>query len=213
VTLGPPALRCCGRPLISNGLLHDTVEHARHNVEALFPWAETGAPIVACEPSCILTIKDDYPALLRGEERRRAEAVAARCTTFEELLDELLSARGTLAAEPFRAGPKRLLVQGHCHQRSLVGMSAALRLLRRIPGAEVVDLDAGCCGMAGSFGYEKEHYDVSRLVGEQQLFPAVRDAAPDDRIIASGMSCRMQIAHFTGRVALHPATLLDSLLD
>ncbi len=166
-------------------------------------------PIIACEPSCILTIKDDYPALLRGDRRRQAEVVAAVCLTFEELLDRLL----TDGSSPFRVGPKRLLVQGHCHQRSLVGMAAALRLLRRIPGAEVVDLDAGCCGMAGSFGYEKEHYEVSRLVGEQRLFPALRKAEPADVVVASGFSCRMQIAHFTGRTALHPAALLDSLLD
>src|SRR5207244_1743046 len=121
-----------------------------------------GKPIMACEPSCILTIKDDYPALLRGEARRKAETVAAACQTFEELLD------GLLTKEPdkvkFKPGPKKILVQGHCHQRSLVGMAPTLKLLRRILGAEVIDLDAGCCGMAGSFGYEKEHYEISRLV-------------------------------------------------
>ena len=102
-------------------------------------------------------------------------------------------------------------MQGHCHQRSLVGMGPALRLLRRIPGAEVVDLDAGCCGMAGSFGYEKEHYEVSRLVGEQRLFPAVRGADPETVVVAPGFSCRLQIGHFTGRAAVHPAELLRAL--
>jgi Fe-S oxidoreductase len=92
-------------------------------------------------------------------------------------------------------------------------MTAALRLLRRVPAAEIVDLDTGCCGMAGSFGYEKEHYEVSRLVGEQRLFPALRKADPADMVAASGLSCRMQITHFTGRTALHPAQLLASLLD
>jgi Fe-S oxidoreductase len=87
-------------------------------------------------------------------------------------------------------------------------MAATLRLLRRLPGAEVVDLDAGCCGMAGSFGYEREHYDVSRLVGEHRLFPAVRQAPPGSVIVAAGFSCRMQIEHFTGQRALHPAILL-----
>jgi FAD/FMN-containing dehydrogenase/Fe-S oxidoreductase len=209
VTLGPPTLRCCGRPLISNGLLTEAVACARQNVADLHPWAAMKAPIVACEPSCILTIKDDYPALLRGDERRQAETVAAVCETFEELLDRLLAD----TPAPFRAGPKRILVQGHCHQRALVGMSAALCLLKHVPIAEVIDLDAGCCGMAGSFGYEKEHYDVSRLVGEQCLFPALRKADPAEVIVASGMSCRMQIAHFTGRRALHPAELLAALLD
>src|SRR5262249_38762706 len=110
-----------------------------------------------------------------------------------------------------RPGPKKILVQAHCHQRALVGVEPLLRLLRRIPGAEVIDLDAGCCGMAGSFGYEKEHYEISRLVGEQRLFPAIRAARPDDVIVAPGFSCRMQIEHFTGRKAVHPAQLLHDL--
>jgi Fe-S oxidoreductase len=103
-------------------------------------------------------------------------------------------------------------VQPHCHQRSLVGAEPLLKLLRRIPGAEVVDAEAGCCGMAGSFGYEKEHYEISRLVGEQRLFPAIRATGPETVIVAPGFSCRMQIEHFTGRKAVHPAELLASLL-
>src|SRR5207302_7116721 len=113
---------------------------ARHNVERLHARAADGDLITACEPSCILTIKDDYPALLRGEERRQAQTVALACRTFEEVLDDPESRPPT-----FHPGPKRILVQGHCHQRSLVGMAPALRLLRHIPGAEVIDLDAGCC--------------------------------------------------------------------
>src|SRR5262249_41591848 len=188
--VGSGGLRCCGRPLISNGLLSQAVEHARHNVERLFPWANTGTPIVACEPSCILTLKDDYPALLRGELRRQAEVVARACLTFEELLEALLAE--TKPSFPRRPG--KVLVQGQCHQRSLVGMGPTLRVLQQIPGAEVVDLDAGCCGLAGSFGYEKEHHEVSRLVGEQRLFPALRQADADAVVVAPGLSCRLQIA-------------------
>ena len=206
----PAGLRCCGRPMISNGLLPRAVANAQHNVERLHSWAEAGNPIIACEPSCLLTIKDDYPALLRGEQRRKAEVVAAACQTFEEFLESVLAS--TERPLQFRPGPKKILVQGHCHQRSLVGMGPTLKLLRRIPGAEVIDLDAGCCGMAGSFGYEKEHYEISRLVGEQRLFPALRRADPDTVIVAPGFSCRLQIKHFTGRTAVHPAELLDSLL-
>lgn len=198
-------LGCCGRPQISSGLLDEAVALARQNVERLYPWAESGTSIVTCEPSCILTIRDDYPALLRGEQSRRAEIVAERCQTFEQAL---------------AAGPEELqlhnaqapiLVQGHCHQRALTGMAATMNLLRQIPGAEVVDLDAGCCGMAGSFGYEKRHYEISRLVGEHRLFPALREA-PEAVVAAPGFSCRMQIEHFTGRSAVHPAVLLRSLL-
>jgi Fe-S oxidoreductase len=209
VTLGEPGLLCCGRPLISNGLLPEAVAHAGHNTRLLYPWAAAGRPITACEPSCVLTIKDDYPALLRGELRGQAEVVARACLTFEEVLESLLSdgERGQ-AGTIFQPGPGRVLVQGHCHQRALTGMGATVRLLRRIPGAEVIDLDAGCCGLAGSFGYEKEHYDVSRRVGEQRLFPALRREGPDTVVVAPGLSCRLQIAHFTGRTAVHPAELL-----
>jgi Fe-S oxidoreductase len=106
----------------------------------------------------------------------------------------------------------RILVQAHCHQRSLIGAGPLLRVLQSIPGAEVIDLDAGCCGMAGSFGYEVEHYEVSRRVGEHRLLPAVRQAGADDVIVAPGFSCRLQIRHFTGREAVHPAELLRSCL-
>lgn len=204
---------CCGRPLISNGMLNRAVENARQNVESLFPWAARGKPIIACEPSCILTIKDDYPALLRGEERKKAEVVAAACQTFEEFMDSALSGLPEgVKLKALTSPARRILVQAHCHQRSLVGMGPIMRLLRRIPGAEVIDLDAGCCGMAGSFGYEKEHYEISRLVGEQRLFPALRQAGPESIVVAPGFSCRQQIKHFTGITTLHPAELLHGLL-
>ena len=199
-------LRCCGRPMISNGMLDAAIANARYNVHWLDHWTRDGTPIVACEPSCILTIKDDYPALLKGELRDKAKAIAERCFTLEEFLER----RPSLTLQALKS--KRVIVQAHCHQRSLVGTSSLLSLLRRIPGAEVIDLDAGCCGMAGSFGYEVEHYEISRLVGEQRLFPAIRKTDPDTIIVAPGFSCRLQIEHFTGRKALHPATLLQSLL-
>jgi FAD/FMN-containing dehydrogenase/Fe-S oxidoreductase len=214
---GASRLRCCGRPMISNGMLDQAVAHARHNVAALHDRARQGWTIVACEPSCLLTIQDDYPALLKGELRRQAEVVAAACRTFEDCLESLLAAGPGPGPPPlrFREGPKRILVQGHCHQRSLVGMGPLLALLGRIPGAEVVDLDAGCCGLAGSFGYEVEHYEVARLVGEHRLFPAIRQAAPapEAAIVAPGFSCRLQVAHFTGRPAVAPAVLLNSLVE
>jgi FAD/FMN-containing dehydrogenase/Fe-S oxidoreductase len=203
--IGGPGLRCCGRPLISNGMLTQAVEFARHNVEQLYAWANTGTPITACEPSCLLTLKDDYPALLRGDLRRQAETVGAACLTFEEFVEAALEANARARTRvAFRPGPRRILVQGHCHARALVGMGPLLRVM-----SEVTDLDAGCCGMAGSFGYEKEHYEVSRLVGEQRLFPALRQADPEAVVVAPGVSCRMQIEHFTGRKAVHPAQVLQ----
>ncbi len=211
VTLGPPGLRCCGRPLISNGLLDEAVANARHNVELFHEWTRRGRPIVACEPSCILTIRDDYPALLRGEMRSKAESVAAACLTIEELLAPIVSGEGGGGLR-WNSGARRILAHAHCHQRSLIGVEPMLTMLRSIPSAEVIDLDAGCCGMAGSFGYEAEHYEVSRLVGEQRLLPAVRRAGADDVIVAPGFSCRLQVRQFAGRDAVHPVVLLRSCL-
>src|SRR5271166_4170034 len=131
--------------------------------------------------------------------------------TFEEFLVSILDVE-TSSRIGWKPGPRRILVQGHCHQRSLVGVEPMLKLLRLIPGTEVVDLDAGCCGMAGSFGYEAEHYEVSRLVGEQHLLPAGRKAGPEGGVVEPGFSCRLQIQHFTGREAVHPALLLRSCL-
>jgi FAD/FMN-containing dehydrogenase/Fe-S oxidoreductase len=210
VTLGPPGLRCCGRPMISNGLLDEAVAHARYNVARLHPFAAAGGLVTACEPSCVLTLQDDYPALLRGGEQRRARELARACLTFEEALERRLDAGAALR---FRPGPRRVAVQTHCHQRALVGPGPLLRLLRRVPGAEVADLDAGCCGMAGSFGYEKEHYEISRRVGEQRLFPALRKLGSADEVVAPGFSCQMQMEHFCDRAAVHPAVLLRPLAD
>jgi Fe-S oxidoreductase len=217
VTLDVPGaeLMCCGRPLISNGLLAEAVAYAGHNVKHLHAWAAEGKPILACEPSCILTLKDDYPTLLRGPLRGMAETISAVCWTFEEFLQRRLASSGKEDGPSlnWRAGPRTILVQPHCHQRSLTGTSALLALLRRIPGAAVVDLDAGCCGLAGSFGYEKEHYEVSLRIAEQRLVPALRQAPADAVLVAPGFSCRMQIAHCTGRNAVHPAELLRRWLS
>jgi Fe-S oxidoreductase len=114
---------------------------------------------------------------------------------------------------PLRAGPSRILLHGHCHQKSMGLLAPARTLLGRVPGATVVDLDAGCCGMAGSFGYTRDHYDVSRAIGERRLFPAVRSAQRGDVIVAAGTSCRHQVKDFTGVDAVHPAVLLRSLLE
>ena len=198
--------RCCGRPQISKGLLATAREMAERNTDALHAQAAAGRPIVFCEPSCLSAVKEDAPALLRGENRRRAEQVAAVSVLFEEFAATLMG-RLTL-----KAGPRSVLLHGHCHQKSmgLVGPSKAM--LSHIPGVNVVDLDAGCCGMAGSFGYAHDHYDVSRAIGERKLFPAVRNKAAGSVVVAAGTSCRHQIADFTGERAIHPAVLLDSLL-
>jgi len=162
------------------------------------------------EPSCLSAIREDAPDLLRGDVRRKARVVADAAMLFEEYLErECESGRTSLT---LGVGPARIALHPHCHQRSMGLAAPAKALLSRVPGAVVHDLDAGCCGMAGSFGYTREHYDVSRAIGELKLFPAARAMSSDAVLVASGTSCRHQVAHFTGMTAKHPAVLLQSLL-
>jgi FAD/FMN-containing dehydrogenase/Fe-S oxidoreductase len=197
---------CCGRPQISKGLLATAREMAENNTTALYETAVAGRPLVFCEPSCLSAVREDAPALLRGESRRKAETVASVAVLFEEFIAQRLD---RLALKP---GPRSVLLHGHCHQKSMALVGPAKTLLAQIPGASVVDLDAGCCGMAGSFGYGRDHYDVSRAIGERKLFPAVRAKSEGSVVVAAGTSCRHQIADFTGEKAIHPAVLLESLL-
>ena len=206
--LGPGV--CCGRPLISQGLLDAARVRAAETTDALYPAVAAGTPIVVLEPSCLSALRDDIPALLRGEAQQRAREVARACQLFEDYLEQALA--GGRAQLPLEAGPREILLHGHCHQRSLGLVAPAKALLERIPGARVTDLDAGCCGMAGSFGYAQEHFEISRQIGERRLLPAARSLGPDSVLVAAGTSCRHQVHDFTGVRAVHPALLLRSLL-
>ena len=208
VELAPDA--CCGRPLISQGLLGAARRQAASSVEELYPLAERGVPIVFFEPSCLSAIREDVPSLLRGEAQRRAQRVADRAVLFEEFLERECEA-GRVRLD-LRDGPPRILLHGHCHQKAMGGLGPAKALLGRIPGATVVDLDAGCCGMAGSFGYAREHFEVSRAIGERRLLPAARTLPDGAVLVASGTSCRHQVADFTGVRALHAAELIRSVI-
>ena len=208
VTLAPNV--CCGRPLISQGLLDEARRRAEENTERLFPGAEDGRSLVFFEPSCLSAIREDAPDLLAGELRRKARAVAARSSLFEEWLEA--ECRGGRATLTLRQGPAKVVLHGHCHQKALGALGPAKALLARIPGATIVDPDAGCCGMAGSFGYVREHFEISRAIGERRLLPAARALGPDAVLVASGTSCRQQIADFAGVRAVHAAELIHSLL-
>ena len=201
---------CCGRPLISQGLLDDARAAAQVNADALFEAASRGERIVFLEPSCLSAVREDAPALLRGEAQRRARIVGDACVLFEDLVEqEWRAGRVHLDLKP---GPSAVLLHGHCHQKAMGLLPSARALLSRIPSCTVTDLEAGCCGMAGSFGYAREHYDVSRQIGERKLLPAARAMAPGAVLVAPGTSCREQVKHFTGVTAVHPAQLLQSLL-
>ena len=196
-----PEVVCCGRPMLSEGLVDEARKNARRNLDLLMPLVERGIPLVGLEPSCILTIRDDYRKLIPDDER--VEKLAEATRLFEEAVLDL---GGEL---PLREGTP-VLLHGHCHQKTLVGTGPTERLLGLAADVEVVD--SGCCGMAGLFGYEKGHYEVSMKMGERRLFPAVRKAG-ERVVLAPGTSCREQILDGTKRRALHPAEYLALLLD
>jgi Fe-S oxidoreductase len=149
-------------------------------------------------------VKEDAPSLLRGAQQEKARTVAGACMLFDEFAAGL--------DLPLNAGPSKILLHGHCHQKSMGLLPASIALLSRVPSATVVDLDAGCCGMAGSFGYSRKHYDVSEAIANRRLLPAVRTMKEGDVIVAPGTSCRHQVAELNGHQVLHPAVLIQSLL-
>jgi len=174
----------------------------------LYPYAAEGVPIVGLEPSCILTLRDEFLDLLPGEPR--AEAVADAVYTFEEYVAERADT-GAFADVDWAEDDGNVLLHGHCHQKALIGTDATEQALS-LPGYRVEAVDAGCCGMAGAFGYEAEHVDVSKQMAELRLAPAVRTAESDTHIAATGFSCRSQIKDVTERTAQHPAELLWAAL-
>jgi FAD/FMN-containing dehydrogenase/Fe-S oxidoreductase len=200
--------RCCGRPMISKGLLAEARANAAHNVNLLVGYAEQGVPIVGLEPSCIATFRDEYPDLLRSDAAR---TVARHSYFIEEFLARLID-EGAWDVR-FREEAATVLVHGHCYQKALIGTDPLLKVLAQLPGSTISEIPSGCCGMAGSFGYEREHYEVSMAAGEDRLFPAVRAASPDTVLLASGISCRHQIEEGTARHALHPIIYLASRLE
>ena len=196
--------KCCGRPMISKGLPEEARANAKFNVQQLHTWVEKGYSVVGCEPSCILTFRDEYPDLLKGDA---VAAVAKSCFLLEEfIVKERQAGRWKLE---FKRQQKKALIHGHCHEKALIGS----RYLKETMALAypVEEIDSGCCGMAGSFGYEKEHYDISMAVGGRRLFPAI-EKNPDAIVVTPGISCRQQVEHATGRRPLHPAEALMNAL-
>jgi Fe-S oxidoreductase len=191
---------CCGRPLYDFGMLDLAKRQLRRILRTLGPEADAGVPVVVLEPSCLAAFRDELPNLLPGEGARR---LAGRAVSLAELL------AGDGWQPPSVGG--RAIVQGHCHQQAVVGMDRDLELLAAA-GVDAELLDAGCCGMAGAFGFEADHYEVAMAVGERRLLPAVRAAAPDTVVLTDGFSCRTQVEQATGRRPLHLAELLAGAL-
>ncbi len=199
---------CCGRTFFSNGLLDEAKVEARRMLAALQPFIERGVPIIGLEPSCLLTLRDEYLALIPGEETSR---LSEQAFMFEEFLaSELESGQLNLPLQAIEN--KRALLHGHCHQKAFSVLSPVSKVLSLIPDLEVSTIESSCCGMAGSFGYEAEHYEVSMQMGELDLFPAIRQDE-DSIVVADGTSCRAQIQHGTGREAMHVARVLQMALS
>jgi Fe-S oxidoreductase len=196
-----PTWKCCGRPLISKGFLKEAQVSANNLIASLLPYAELGLPIIGLEPSCLSTLTDDYKDLIPGEA---SQLIAQHALSFDTFVANAVKQGNA----PWKQQVQQVSFHTHCHQKSLEGSAATQAVLSSLPGAHVDEIRTGCCGLAGSFGYETEHYDFSMKIGETQLFPAVRALNDDTLIVANGMSCRCQIAHGTERQAVHLAELL-----
>ncbi len=200
---------CCGRTFLNAGLVDEAKSEMRRVIDALVPLIDRGAKVVGLEPSCLLTFRDELPVLLPGDS---ADRLAGAAFLFEEFLAHERG-QGRFEVEWHSVATDRVLVHGHCHQKAHGAASSISTVLGWIPGLNVDTIDGTCCGMAGAFGYEKEHYDVSMAIGELDVLPAVRSADTSTWVVADGTSCRAQIAHGTGRDAVHVVRLLERAMD
>jgi FAD/FMN-containing dehydrogenase/Fe-S oxidoreductase len=199
---------CCGRTFLSAGLVDEAKAELDRLVATFAPFAARGVPIIGLEPSCLLTLRDELLSLRTDKD---AKSISAHALTFEEFLAREAEA-GRLQL-PLRAIGDKVLVHGHCHQKSFGAFKPVERVLRLIPGLKVETIESSCCGMAGAFGYGTETYDASIVMAELSLLPAVRRADPSTLVVADGTSCRHQIHDGTARDALHVARVLDMSLD
>ncbi len=206
-----PDHRESGRAALSKGLLRRARRIARDNVKALAPHVSAEAPLVGLEPSALLSFRDEYPDLLRGPDKEQANELARHALLIDEFIAREIDA-GHISSDAFDSVDRVIHLHGHCHQKALASQTPTVRMLELPRGNRVRLIPSGCCGMAGSFGYEKEHYSLSQRIGELVLFPRVREALDDHLIAAPGTSCRHQIQDATGRRALHPVEILRAAL-
>ncbi len=198
--------KCCGRPMLSTGMVEKARENAAHNVKVLSDYARRNIPVVFSEPSCLSAFRDEYADLLPGNESLDTLLPNTRSVC------EFVWAQGDNCLDPGKQRRGGMLVHGHCHERSAGDFGKTLSLLNSL-GYDARSSDAGCCGMAGSFGYEKEHYEISKAMGECGLFPEIRDLGESERVCVTGISCLEQVSHFTGAVPVHIALLLEECIS
>jgi len=202
-----PRTPCCGRPYMSKGFLNKAKQQVRQTIDVLDPFAREGIPIVALEPSCFSVLTDDLRRYAPGQ---RADRIAEQTELFTGFLNRRQekmeqSSMGNMTED--------LLVHGHCHQKALVGKHDLVSVLEATTRGNVSFIDSGCCGLAGSFGYEREHYNHSQRMANRKLIPTVQDASKNQYIVAPGISCRQQIEHFSNHDAKHPAEILSEPLN
>jgi Fe-S oxidoreductase len=191
--------------------VRDAQKFAIRNVELLKDVVTEGTPLIGIEPSAILGFRDEFPDLMPAHLKSAAQSLAKHALLFDEFIAREAAA-GRIRRESFRAEKKLIRLHGHCHQKALSSLNPSVTALELPAGYEVRLIASGCCGMAGSFGYEAEHFALSQQIGELVLFPTIRAAATDTLICAPGTSCRHQIKDGTGRHALHPAEILHAAL-
>jgi Fe-S oxidoreductase len=195
---------CCGRPLYDYGMLPTAQRYLKSLIAGLRPWIREGVPVVGIEPSCVAVFRDELPNMLPDDFD--ANRLNMQTLTVAEFLRQHAPEWGRPRLEA------HAIVHGHCHQKAVMGMSAEEKLYERI-GLDYEMLDAGCCGLAGSWGFEAEHYDLSVKIGERKLLPKVREVGESTLILADGFSCKTQIEQLTGRHALHTAEVVAMALD
>jgi Fe-S oxidoreductase len=199
------------RTFLSKGLVRTAKKTIRNNIEALSGIINNDLPLVGIEPSAILGFRDEYPELAGIDLKEAAEKIAAHSFMIDEFIAKEFRA-GRIERSSFTDDKKDLLLHGHCQQKAISSTASTLEMLSIPSNYNVKEIPSGCCGMAGSFGYEKEHFELSNQVGEMVLFPEVRKAGSGTIITAPGTSCRHHIKDGTGRVVLHPAVVLYNAL-
>ncbi len=198
-----------GRAMLSKGMLADAKKMANANVSLFQSILSKDTPLIGIEPSAILTFRDEYIRL--ADDKKAAKTVAERCFLIEEFIQQEIQL-GNIRVDQFTKASKTIKFHGHCHQKALANQKSSFDILNLPQHYNVTIIPSGCCGMAGSFGYEKKYYQVSITIGEQTLFPAVRKASEDTIISANGTSCRHQIKDGTGKIAKHPISILREAL-
>jgi len=206
-----PIHKISGRALISKGLLRKAKNIAVENISLLKDIISEQTPLIGIEPSAILTFRDEYPDLVDDELRNTTIKLGKSALMFDEFISQEID-NGNISKESFTSVKKKIKLHGHCHQKSIASTEPTKKMLSLPENYDIEEIPSGCCGMAGSFGYEKGHYDISMKIGELKLFPEVKKTDEDTIIAAPGTSCRHQIKDGTRRTALHPVEILYNAL-